>query len=127
MSNIKGFTNFAADQKDHVQNLSLFVATVAAVGTLTRPMPYIYGDMMVSVVDTAETIAITASSDGVNYSATLLPFDMTAGLDHATGNLATGNYKIPYRLHSAFNFFKFTKSGATNPSSVAVAWMGQQA
>ena len=128
MSTIKGFTNFAADQKDHTLSLSLFVATAAAVGTLTRsPIPYIYGDLYISTVSTAETIAITASTDGVNYSATLLPFDLTAGLDHATGALATGNYKIPYRMHTPFMFFKFTKSGAVNPASVAVSWMGQQA
>lgn len=126
MSTIKGFTNFAADQKDHVNNLTLYVATIAAVGTLTRGMPYIYGDMKISTNSTAETIAITASNDGVNYSATLLPFDLSTGLDHTTGALATGNYVIPYRLHSAFSFFKFTKSGAVNPSSVAIAYMGQQ-
>ena len=127
MSTIKGFTNFAADAKDHTINLTQYVATVAAVGTLTRVIPYIYGDMNVSVTATAETVSVTASTDGVNYSATLLPFDLSTGLDHATGALATGNYVFKYRMHSPFMFFKFTKSGAVNPCSVAVAWMGQQA
>jgi hypothetical protein len=116
---------FANQRKNFDPKLTLYVATVAAVGTLTSPLPLAVGDMKVSVVATAETIAITASTDGVNYSATLLPFDLSTGLDHATGALATGNYVLPYRLHSQFQFFKFTKSGAVNPSSVAVVRMAQ--
>lgn len=125
MSTIKGQDNFSNTNKDHACALNLYVSTAAAVGTLTSPIPYQFGDMKVSVVATAETVAITGSFDGVNYSGTLIPFDLSTGLDHATGALATGNYVLPYRLHSAFQFFKFTKSGAVNPSSVAVARMTQ--
>ena len=126
MSTIKGLTSYSNDPKDHALNLKLYVATAAAVGTTTRPAPFCYGDLLISTNSTAETIAVTASLDGTNYTATLLPFDLSTGLDHATGALATGNYVIPYRVHSSFNFFKFTKSGAVNPSSVAITWMGQQ-
>ena len=118
-------TTFANQRKIDDPKLTLYVATAAAVGTLTSPIPYATGDMKISTVSTAETIAITGSFDGVNYSATLIPFDLSTGLDHPTGNLATGNYVLPYRLHSPFQFFKFTKSGAVNPSSVAVVRMAQ--
>ena len=125
MSTIKGQENYASASRDHVANLTLYVSTPAAVGTLTSPQPMEWGDMKVSVVATAETIAITASTDGVNYTGTLIPFDLSTGLDHATGNLATGNYVIPYRIQAPFNFFKFTKSGAANPCSVAIARISQ--
>lgn len=116
---------FASQVKFFDPKLTLFVQTVAAVGTLTGSIPYAAGDMKISTVSTAETIAITGSFDGVNYSATLIPFDLTTGLDHPTGALATGNYVLPYRLHTAFQSFKFTKSGAVNPASVAIVRMAQ--
>jgi hypothetical protein len=125
MSTIKGLDSFSSTNKDHAVTLTLFAGTAAAVGTLTSPIPYQFGDMKISTVSTAETITITASSDGVNYSATLLPFDLATGLDHATGALATGNYVLPFRLHSSFQFFKFTKSGAVNTGIVAVARITQ--
>jgi len=125
MATIKGQDNYASGNKDHSVNMTLFVSTAAAVGTITSPMPYQWGDMKISTVSTAETIAITASTDGTNYSATLIPFDLSTGLDHPTGALATGNYVLPVRIHGAFQFFKFTKSGAVNPSSVAVARLAQ--
>ena len=81
------------------------------------------GDIVFSTVSTTDTIAVTASYDGTNYEAALVGviFDESTGLPVTSSALPTGNYRIPYRFHQAFQTFKFTKSGTTAVASLAVA------
>ena len=83
------------------------------------------GDICFSTVSTTDTIAVTASYDGTNYEAasTLVGIimDESTGLPITSANLPTGNYRIPYRYHQAFQTFKFTKSGITAVASLSVA------
>lgn len=81
------------------------------------------GDIVFSTVSTTDTISLTASYDGTNYEAKLVDviFNEATGLPVTSGDLASGNYRIPYRFHQAFQSFKFLKSGTTAVASVAVA------
>ena len=81
------------------------------------------GDIVFSTVSTTDTIAVTASYDGTNYEAALVGviFDESTGLPVTSSALPTGNYRIPYRFHQAFQTFKFTKSGTTAVASLSVA------
>ena len=81
------------------------------------------GDIVFSTKSTTDTISLTASYDGTNYEAKLVEviFDESTGLPVTSGDLPTGNYRIPARFHQAFQSFKFLKSGTTAVASVAVA------
>jgi hypothetical protein len=87
------------------------------------------GDILFSTTSTTDTISVTGSTDGVNYDsqlnktagAELVIFDMSTGLPHPSGDLATGNYRIPYRYHQQWQSLKFLKSGTNAVASLAVA------
>ena len=81
------------------------------------------GDIVFSTNTTTDTVAVTASYDGTNYEAALVGviFDESTGLPCTSSALPTGNYRIPYRFHQAFQTFKFTKSGTTAMGGVSVA------
>ncbi len=81
------------------------------------------GDIVFSTKSTTDTIAVTPSIDGTNFDAALVGviFDESTGLPVTSSALPTGNYRIPYRFHQAFQAFKFTKSGTTAVASLSVA------
>ena len=67
----------------------------------------------------SETMAVTISDDGTNYSASLLPFDVTNGVIVAAATLADGKYRLPLKDFGTPKYVKFTKSATSE--SVAVA------
>ena len=87
------------------------------------------GDLVFSTVSTTDTISLTASTDGTNYSAKLNSvagsehpiFDLSTGLAHASGDLPTGTYVIPYRFWHNWQTIAFLKSGTSAVASLAVA------
>ena len=83
------------------------------------------GDLIFTTSTTTDTINVQGSYDGTNYEsvaslATVLIDDST-GLPVASANLASGTYRIPFRVHYAFQTIKFTKVGTANMGAVAVA------
>jgi len=143
MAVIAGSTTTAQQEKKYQPDLVSIVNVAGTTALLTYYNGYkpatgtgtnhqlpnkAIGDIVFSTVSTTDTIAVTCSTDGTNYEAALngsgkelVIFDESTGLPHATGNLATGTYRIPYRYHQQFQTIKFTKSGTTAVASLAVA------
>lgn len=103
--------------------------TAAAVGTVTLPRGassvnsrHGLHTMIISGLG-SETIALTGSTDGTNFSASLLPLDYTAST--GTGNyvaaatLGNGTFKIPYSW--PFSSYKFVKSSTSDTANVTFA------
>ena len=68
----------------------------------------------------SETMAITMSNDGTNYSAALLPVDDATGLDTTAATLANGRYRFDTLRFGSPKFMKFTKS-STSETGLVVA------
>ena len=83
------------------------------------------GDIVFTTATTTDTVNVTASYDGTNYesaaSLATVIFDDATGLPVASVNLASGTYRIPYRVHQAFQTIKFTKNGTASMGGVSVA------
>lgn len=103
--------------------------TAAAVGTVTLPrgasaINSRHGLHTLKISGlTGETIALTGSTDGTNFSASLLPLDFTTttgtGNYVASAALGNGTYKIPYTWQ--FSSYKFVKSNTVETANVTFA------
>lgn len=90
-----------------------FTATAAGVMGTVPCQPY--SDLWFKVTATADTVALEASCDGVNFDP-VLPYSGTTGTLAAGVNLASGIYLIRgLALHS----IRFNKTGSANPATVA--------
>lgn len=76
------------------------------------------GDIIFKLLGlSAETVGVTLSADGTNYSSAIIPVVATTGLDAAAATLSDGLYVLPLLRFGSPKFIKFTKSST---SSLAV-------
>lgn len=99
----------------------------AAIGTVSLPL----GNSSINSLHAlhtiviaglaSETIALTGSTDGTNFSAALLPLDYTVttgtGNFVAAATLTNGTFKIPYTW--PFSHYKFLKSSTSDVATVS--------
>lgn len=109
----------SAQQMQFFPYLASFSGTAAAVGTTAAIKTLISPLRFITASTGGETIKISASKDGTNYT-DLTPIDESTGLPAASVNLASGTYRIPAKKAGAWVHFKFTKSAAVQAGSVAV-------
>jgi len=94
--------------------------TASAFGTWT--LPEITGselwlvEVKISNIG-AETMAITGSVDGTNFSSALIPIDQSTGRPYASAALGNGTFTLPSNW--PFRFYKFTKSLAVTAAGVS--------
>ena len=69
---------------------------------------------------TAETLALTGSTDGTNFSAALVPISATTGGYFSSAALSTGEYQFPSTWN--FSHYKVVKSSSTDSCAVAIAY-----
>ena len=107
-------------------NVRLFTsnksATAAAVGTviLTNYGGCEFKDIVFEyITNGTETIELTGSVDGTNFSAALVPFDVATGLLAADATLSEGSYIIPSTWN--FSHYKFTGSSTSDVKTIAFA------
>lgn len=97
-------------------------ATAAAVGEVVIPNHHGYHVVEAKfelITNGAETFQLTASNDGTNYTAALLPFDVATGLIAADTTLSEGKYTIPKNW--SFSHYKFTGSSTVDVKTFAFA------
>jgi hypothetical protein len=97
-------------------------ATAAAVGEAIFPSIHGYDVLEAKfeyITNGAETLELTGSNDGTNYSAALVPFDVATGLPAADATLSEGKYLIPKNW--SFSHYKFTGSSTSDVKTVAFA------
>jgi len=80
------------------------------------------GDLYFTIVGlSSETVQVTRSMDGTNYSAALLPIDLSTGMPVAADTLAAGRYVLPLKVFGSTHYVKFVKSSTSEIIAVAVA------
>ncbi len=105
-----------------VSTLQALSGTSATHGTYTlkpRKAESEYLSLLLYIKVDTETMALTGSVDGTNFSAALLPIDAAVGTPVTAATLATGNYVIPKEW--PYSSYKLTKSAGTNASYSALA------
>ena len=89
-------------------------------GVFTLP-DAVSGDVEFKILGlSTETIGVTLSMDGTNYSAAQKVVSASTGLDTANATLANGTYKLPILRFGSPKYVKFTKSATTDVAAVAV-------
>lgn len=120
-SNLKDFSNSADPIGGHpfVDLLGPSAAANLGGGIVTIPGS-ICGNMDFQIEGlSTETIGVTISYDGTNYSAALKPFDRTNGVIVSAATLADGKYRLHFEEYGSPIYVKFTKSATTDVAAVA--------
>lgn len=118
-------SNYAINPSDKVIASSGLILTqpytLATQGTFQIPDGAI-GDIEFAIQGlTTETMAVTMSPDGVNFSAALKPVLKTTGKDSPTAALTFGYYTLPVLRFGSPKFLKFTKSATVEAAVIAIA------
>ena len=99
---------------------ALYQGTAAATGTFSCS-DGVTGDIEFRIAGlSGETVGVTISWDGTNYSAALKPIDMATGLDAAAATLGNGVYSLPMKRFGSPRYVKFTKSSTSETVAVMV-------
>jgi len=124
--NVNSFGN-AAEPIAANLGVALFGPSAAAAlggGVFTVPENH-NGDIVFQIAGiSSETMAVTVSYDGTNYSAALKPFNITNGVIVASADLAAGKYSLKVKEIGSPRYVKFTKSATTEVGAVAIAVPG---
>lgn len=67
----------------------------------------------------SETIGVTISDDGTNYSDALIPVVATTGLDAAAATLGNATYTLEILRFGSPKYVKFTKSSTSETCTIA--------
>ena len=97
--------------------------TGTAIGTTPQFYPAI-SDIVFQVLDTAETISVSATLPG-GVTVTPKVYSLSTLLPVTATTLATGSYLIKHREHDQIYTLTFTKSGAVNQGIVSGAVLKQ--
>lgn len=80
------------------------------------------GDIKFTIASlSTETIGVTISTNGTNYSAALIVVNAATGKDTANATLGNGTYALPLLRFGSPKYVKFTKSSTVDTGTVAVA------
>lgn len=98
-------------------------STAAALGGGIATIPDdVNGDIEFQIEGlSSETMGVTISDDGTNYSAALKPFDVTNGVIVSAATLADGKYRLPLKDFGTPKYVKFIKSSTSESVAVALA------
>ncbi len=101
--------------------LDVAQGTAAALATFTLPDD-VNGDIDFELVGlSSETVGVTISDDGTNYSAALKPFDIANGVIVSAATLAAGRFRLRIQDFGTPKYVKFTKSSTSETCAVGLA------
>jgi len=124
VANTGNFYN-SGDVNSTESKLYLFGPSTAANlgGGITAALNFpVRGDIIFVIAGlTSETVGVSISQDGTNYSAALVVVNAATGVDTANATLGNGTYLLPFLRFGSPMYVKFTKSSTTESAAVACA------